>query len=96
MKVTLEVTEVGGNAYQVTTTLPVLVAWERKFKRKASDLASGNIGLEDMVFWAYESAKRCNIPVPMTLDAYIEKIDNVEVVDHDAVVPTQAELTEDN
>ena len=49
-----------------------------------------------MVFWAYESAKRCNVPVPMTLDAYIEKIDNVEVVDHDAVVPTQAELTEDN
>jgi hypothetical protein len=32
----------------------------------------------------------------MTLDAYIEKIDNVEVVDHDAVVPTQAEHTEDN
>jgi hypothetical protein len=96
MKVTLQVTETDGNAYQVTTSLPVLVAWERKFKRKASDLASGNIGLEDMVFWAYEAAKRCNIPVPMTLDGYIDKIDHVEVVGQDAVVPTQAERTEDN
>jgi hypothetical protein len=91
MKLTLQVTQSDGNTYEVSTSLPVLIAWERKFKRKASELASGNIGLEDMVFWAYESAKRCNIPVPMSLDAFIEKVDSVEVVDTDPVGPTHAE-----
>jgi hypothetical protein len=96
MKLTLQVTEQGGNAYEVTTSLPVIIAWERKFKRKASELASGNIGLEDMVFWAYESCKRCNIPVPMSLDGYIDKVEAIDVVETDAVVPTSAELTAGN
>jgi hypothetical protein len=96
MKVTLKVTETGGNAYEVTTSLPVIIAWERKYKRKASELGSGMIGLEDMVFWAYESAKRCNVPVPLSLDAYIDKIENIDVVDSDAVGPTNAEASEDN
>lgn len=96
MKLTLEVTEVGGNVYEVTTSLPVVIAWERKFKRKASELANGNIGLEDMVFWAYESAKRCNIPVPLTLDAYIDRVDGIEVKDTDAAGPTHAEATAGN
>ena len=96
MKLTLEVTEVGGNVYEVTTSLPVVIAWERKFKRKASELANGNIGLEDMVFWAYESAKRCNIPVPLSLDAYIDKVEAVEVKDTDTAGPTHAEATAGN
>ena len=96
MKLTLQVTEVDGNAYEVTTSLPVIIAWERKFKRKASELASGNIGLEDMVFWAYESCKRCNIAVPMSLDGYIDKIESVDVVEHEPVVPTVADHTAGN
>jgi hypothetical protein len=96
MKLTLQITEVGGNAYEVTTSLPVIIAWERKFKRKASDLAGGNIGLEDMVFWAYESCKRCSIAVPLSLDGYIDKVESVEVVDHEAVVPTVADHTDGN
>jgi hypothetical protein len=96
MKVTLQVTEIGGNVYEVTTSLPVIIAWERKFKRKASELGAGMIGLEDMVFWAYEAAKRCNIPVPLSLDGYIDRIDNIDVVDNDAVGPTSAEASEGN
>ena len=96
MKLTLQVTEVGGNTYEVTTSLPVIIAWERKYKRKASELASGTIGLEDMCFWAYESAKRCSIPVPLSLDGYIDKIEAVDVVENDAVVPTSAEHTAGN
>jgi hypothetical protein len=96
MKVTLKVTETGGNAYEVTTSLPVIIAWERKYKRKASELGAGMIGLEDMVFWAYESAKRCNVPVPLSLDGYIDRIENIDVVDSDAVGPTSAEASEDN
>lgn len=93
MKLTLQVTETDGNTYQVTTSLPVIIAWERKFKRKASELANGNIGLEDMVFWAYESAKRCNIPIPLSLDGFIDKVESVEVVDTDTAGPTSAGAT---
>jgi hypothetical protein len=96
MKVTLQVTQSDGDTYQVSTSLPVIIAWERKFKRKASELASGNIGLEDMVFWAYEAAKRCNIPVPLSLDAFIEKVESIDVVETDPVGPTPAELTAGN
>jgi hypothetical protein len=96
MKLTLQVTQLDGNTFEVSTSLPVIIAWERKFKRKASELASGNIGLEDMVFWAYESAKRCNIPVALSLDAFIEKVESVEVMDTDPVGPTHAEATAGN
>lgn len=96
MKLTLNVTQTDGNTFQVTTSLPVIIAWERKFKRKASDLATGTIGLEDMVFWAYESAKRANIPVPMSLDGFIDKVDSVEIEDVDPVNPTEAVNSEGN
>lgn len=96
MKVTLQVTENDGKTYEVTTSLPVIIAWERKFKRKASELANGNIGLEDMVFWAYESAKRSNVPVPLSLDGFIDKIESVDVVDSDSAGPTSAGATADS
>jgi len=50
MKLTLQVTE-RDQHYTVTTNLGVIVAWERKFKRKASQLGEG-IGVEDLAFMA--------------------------------------------
>lgn len=96
MKVTLKVTLTDGAEHEVTTSLPVMIAWERKFKRKASELANGNIGLEDMVFWAYEAAKRSNIPVPGSLDAFIDKIDSVDVVEAEEARPTVAGASDGN
>ena len=96
MKITLEVTQIDGNTFQVTTSLPVIIAWERKFKRKAAELADGNIGLEDMAFWAYEAAKRSNIPVPMSLDGFIDKLDSVDVVQSEIANPTDADHTDGN
>jgi len=40
MKLHLKVTEAGKEPYEVTTNLVTLVAWERRFKRKASDMAN--------------------------------------------------------
>jgi len=45
MKMTLAVTE-RESVYTVTTNLGVIVAWERKFKRKASQLGDG-IGVDN-------------------------------------------------
>lgn len=83
MKLTLQVTEIDKEPYQVTTTLAVVVAWERKFKRKASELANGNIGLEDLSFMAYEAAKASGMAVPPAFDGYLARLDDIDVVDND-------------
>jgi len=83
VKLTLSVTETGKDPYQVTTTLAVMVAWERKFKRKASELATGNVGLEDLAFMAYEAAKTSGIAVPPAFDGYLNRLEDIDVVSED-------------
>ena len=95
MKVTLEVTEVGGDVYQVTTNLFTIVAMERKFKIRASDLAQG-IAVEHLAFLAYESCKQQSIPVPAVFDDYVKKLEGIEVVDQDTVNPSDGAATPDN
>jgi hypothetical protein len=48
MQLTLEVTNHEGT-YQVSTNLFTIVLWERRFKRKAADMANG-IGVEDLLY----------------------------------------------
>lgn len=86
MKLTLQVTE-RESVYTVTTNLGVIVAWERKFKRKASQLGDG-IGVEDLAFMAWECCKQNNIAVPLVFDDYVKRLENIEVVDNDPVNPT--------
>ena len=86
MKLTLQVTE-RESVYTVTTNLGVIVAWERKFKRKASQLGDG-IGVEDLAFMAWECCKQNNIAVPLVFDDYVKLLENIEVVDNDPVNPT--------
>lgn len=95
MKLTLEVTQTDGNKFQVTTNLFVIVAWERKFKRKSAELSAGQIGHEDLLFMAYEAAKLANVPVPMNFDQFIQKCDDIDVVS-ETVNPTELASTEDN
>lgn len=95
MKITLRVTEVGGNAYEVTTNLFTVVAMERKFKIRASELANG-IAIEQLAFLAYESCKQHNIPVPIAFDHYIQKLEGIEVVEQEPANPTEGAATHDN
>jgi hypothetical protein len=41
MKIQLRITPNEGEPYELETNLFVVVAWERKFKQKASSLANG-------------------------------------------------------
>lgn len=95
MKLTLEVTQTDGNKFQVTTNLFVIVAWERKFKRKSAELSAGQIGHEDLLFMAYEAAKLNNVPVPMNFDEFIKRTDDIDVLS-EPVNPTELASTEDN
>ena len=95
MQLRLKVQRTNENAYEVTTSLAVIVAWERRFKRRASDLGSG-VGMEDLAFMAYEASQRANILVPATLDAFINTIELLEVVDSEPATFTEPAPSGDN
>jgi hypothetical protein len=92
MKITLQVTENGKEPYTVTTNLFAVVAMERKFKIKASDLASG-IAIEHLAFLAYESCKQSSIPVPPVFDDYLKRLDSIDVLSSEPANPTDGEHT---
>ena len=93
MKLKLQV-DYNGDQYEVNTTLKTIVAWERKFKSKVSKLAEG-IGLEDLAYLAYEASKAAGLTMPAVFDDFINKCDNIEVVDTDNR-PTQEAQSDGN
>lgn len=80
---------------EVSTNLFVIVAWERRYKRKASDLAAG-IGVEDLCYLAYEASKTAGLTVPANLDDFIKRLGNLEIVSDEPANPTHAAPTDDN
>jgi len=88
MKIRLRVHPIEGDPYEVTTTLSVIVSWERKFKRQASSLANG-IGAEDLAYFAFESSRAAGITTPLAFDDFIKKTKEVEVLDSDDSNPSQ-------
>jgi hypothetical protein len=93
MQLTLKVTPTEGEPYEVKTNLFVIVAWERRFKTKASTLSTTGVGLEDLAFMAYESCKQMNISVSPSFDDFVKKLANIEVVEEEQVNPTDGEHT---
>ena len=80
MQLTLRAVFKDGNSYEVQTNLMTIVLWERKYKRKAGEMAAG-IGIEDLAFMCYEASRLNGITVPSTLDAFINSLTNIEVVE---------------
>lgn len=78
----------GDGPIEVQTTLATIVSWERKFKRKASDLGNG-IGIEDLAYMAHEACKAASILVPLALDDFIKKLEDIEVISEEAPNPTE-------
>lgn len=91
MQLKLKVTD-KDSTYEIETTLFSVVLWERKFKRKASDLSQG-IGYEDLCFFAYEGCKQSGVTVPATFDDYVKRLKDIEVIEDNAPNPTEAEVT---
>jgi len=88
MKLTLKVDQ-GLGEYEVTTNLYVIVTWERKYKRKASDLATSGIGMEDLAFMAYEATKLAGVTVPAMFDDFVKRLVTLEVVEGESANPTE-------
>ena len=83
MQLTLKITFTDDTDVTVSTNLMTIVSWERKYKRKASQIADG-IGIEDLAFMAYEASRSSNITVPALLDDYIKSIKDLEVVEQNS------------
>ena len=91
MKITMSV-DTGNGPQIVTTTMWNVIAWERRSKKPASQLANG-IGAEDLAFLAYEASKTAGIPVPLIFDDYAKKIVDLEVVGSEDQNPTDPGAT---
>ena len=92
MKLKLQVTPTGGEPYVVETNLYTVIQMERKFKIRASDLATG-IAMEQLAFLAFEACKQSGVTVPAIFDDYLKKIEAVEVVTSEQGNPTSGEHT---
>jgi len=86
MKLTLRVDQ-GDGPIEISTNLFTIVAWERRFKTKASKIAEG-IGMEDLAFMAHTALQQNGVVVPVVLDDFIKKIVLLEVVDTEHENPT--------
>ena len=80
MQLTIKATFNDGNTNTVTTNLSTVVAWERKYRRKASEMAQG-VGVEDLAFLCYEATRATGTTVPGTLDQFISLLASIEVVE---------------
>ena len=80
MQLRLKATFNDGTISEVVTNLSTVVAWERKYKRKASEMASG-IGVEDLAYLCYEATRSSGTTVPGTLDQYIAVLANIDVLE---------------
>lgn len=87
MQLTLKVDQ-GHGEYLCHTNLYVIVTWERKFKRRASDIQTAGIGMEDLAFMAYESSKLAGVTVPAMFDDFIKRLVTLEVVEGEPATPT--------
>ena len=80
MQLRLKATFTDGTVNEVVTNLSTVVAWERKYKRKASDMASG-IGVEDLAYLCYEATRASGTTVPGTLDQFITSLQSIDVLE---------------
>ena len=86
MQLTIRVDQ-GEGPVDVTTNLFTIVAWERKYKRKASDMGNG-IGIEDLAYLAHQACQQHNVVVPIVLDDFIKSLVQLEVVNDEPDRPT--------
>jgi len=93
MQLTIRV-DTGDGPQEVTTTLWAVVAWERKFKTKASKMSEG-MGMEDLAYLAYESARAAKMTVPAVFDDYLKRIVSLDIVTSDER-PTHGEPDADS
>lgn len=84
MKLRIKATH-NGNTREVETSLAIIVAWERKYKKRAGDLAAG-FAVEDLAFMAWSAGYKKDNP---DFDKWLELLEELEVVESRESHPTE-------
>ena len=79
MRAGIKITLNDNSIHEAVANVADFIAWERKYKRKASDLANG-IGLEDLAYLAWSALKRTG-ETGADFDAFVADIAEVEAMD---------------
>lgn len=79
---------------QITTTIATVAAWERKFKRRVSDL-QGGIGIDDLMFMCWHQLT-ANKRESRDYDTWLSVVDSFDVVESANANPTEATASGDS
>lgn len=77
-----------GQEFIATTNTFIEVAWERRYKKKMSSLASEGLGVEDLAFLAFEYCKQQGITVPIVFDDFLKSVEVDLADDQDTANPS--------
>lgn len=88
MRLDMKLEHEDGTVEEVTATVPDLMAWEKKYGTKTSDLTNG-VAITDLAFLAYSALKRTG-QVTKTFEAWSSTLVDLERTDP-AINPTQPE-----
>jgi hypothetical protein len=95
MHVRIQYKKTGDDApVEVVTTLANIVAWERRFKRKASEMAQA-AGVEDLAYLAWEASKTAKVVVPAVFDDFLNRLESLEIVEEVPTNPSPAAPTDE-
>lgn len=86
MKLIINV-DIGDGPLEISTNLFTIVAWERKFKTKASAMSQG-IGIEDLAYLAHSAMIQNGVSCPVVFDDFVKKLVTLEVIDQMTENPT--------
>ncbi len=84
MKLRIKATH-NGQSREVETSLAIIVAWERKYKKRAGDLAGG-FAVEDLAFMAWSAGYKQE---HRDFDKWLEQLEELEVIDSRESHPTE-------
>lgn len=85
MKIRLRV-DWGNGAHEVTTKPSTVIALERRFHVKATQLATDGIGYEHLAFLAHEGLRSTGTVVP-PFNEFCDKLEDLQVLGEDDSAP---------
>lgn len=88
MRLDMKLEHEDGTVEEITATVPDLIAWEKKFGTKTSDLANGT-GVTDLAFLAWNALRRTG-QTSKTFEAWSSTLIDLERTEVEAR-PTQPE-----
>lgn len=86
MQLRINYTTNAGDVHDVTTTPFSVMQWERKYQTKISRIADEGLGIEDLLYLAWEATKQAGTVAPF--DTWAASIKTIQTVPDPDARPT--------